>query len=147
MSIDISNPWARIQTVESGEAGGFLTLTNTGPEPDRLVAATSDAAEKVEIRGIKVVGAVLGMRLLEQGLRLPVGMPIELRPRGYHLLFQRLKAPLVRGQKVPVTLTFEKAGVRQLELVVKAEGLVGNDTLGVYKPEKGASLSGADQAG
>ena len=135
MSIDISNPWARIQTVESGEAGGFMTINNSGPEPDRLVGATSGMAEKVEIHGIKVVDAALRMRPLEQGLRLPVGMPIELKPRGYHLLFQRLKAPLVRGQTVSVTLIFEKAGSRPVELVVKAEGLVGSDTLGVYKPE------------
>jgi copper(I)-binding protein len=136
MSIDVSNPWARIQTVESGEAGGFFTLTNTGPEPDRLLAATSDVAEKVEIHGIKVVGATLRMRPLEQGLGLPVGTPIELKPRGYHLLFQRLKTRLVRSQKVPVTLTFEKAGARSVELVVKAEGRVGADTLGVYEPEQ-----------
>src|SRR6185437_4826101 len=109
MSIDIGNPWARVQTAESGEAGGFLTLTNTGPEPDRLVGATSDAAGKVEIHGIKVVGASLRMHPLEQGLRLPVGMPIELKPRGYHLLFRHLKGRLAQGQKVPVTLSFEKA--------------------------------------
>jgi copper(I)-binding protein len=135
MSIDISRPWARIQSVESGEAGGFLTLANSGPEPDRLLAAASDLAEAVEIHGIRVVGADLRMRPLEQGLRLPVGMPIELKPRGYHLLFRRLKARLAQGQRVPVTLTFEKAGTRRVELVVKAEGLVGTDVLGFDKSE------------
>jgi copper(I)-binding protein len=136
MSIDISHPWARVQSVESGEAGGFLTLANSGPEPDRLLAAASDLAEAVEIHGIRVVGADLRMRPLEQGLHLPVGMPIELKPRGYHLLFRRLKGPLARGQRVPVTLTFEKADSRHVELVVKADGLVGADTLGVHEPER-----------
>jgi copper(I)-binding protein len=136
MGIDISNPWARVQTVDSGEAGGFLTLANSGPDPDRLLAAESDLAARIEIHGIKVVGADLRMKQLEGGLGVPVGMPIELKPRGYHLLFQGLRQPLARGQHVPVTLTFEKAGRREIELVVKEEGVVGADVLGVYTPDQ-----------
>ena len=134
MSIAITHPWARVQTVESRQAGGFLTLTNDGPEADRLVGAESPLADKVEIQGIKVVGAEARMRLLEKGIGIPVGMPIELKPRGYHLLFQDVKAPLQLGQKVPVTLIFEMAGRRDVELVVEAEGLIGADTLGGYTP-------------
>jgi copper(I)-binding protein len=52
-----------------------------------------------------------------------------MKPRGYHLFFEELKAPLVRGDRVPVTLTFEKAGTRQVELIVEAEGPIGNETL------------------
>jgi periplasmic copper chaperone A len=134
MSIAISHPWARIQTIESREAGGFLTLNNDGPEADRLIGAESPLADKIEIQGIKVVGAEARMRLLEKGIGIPVGMPIELKPRGYHLLLQGVKAPLQLGQKVPVTLIFEMAGRRDVELVVEAEGLIGADALGVYTP-------------
>lgn len=139
MSIDISNPWARALTADSDEAGGFLTFTNSGPDADRLLAAESDVAAKVEIHGIKVVGAGLRMKLLEGGLGVPVGMPIELKPRGYHLLFQGLGKPLVQGQQVAVTLTFEKAGKREIELVVKEEGPVGADALGIYAPDQDKS--------
>ena len=55
-------------------------------------------------------------------------MAITLKPRGYHLLME-VRAPLTPGQRVPVTLTFEKAGPRQVELVVEAAGPVGNETL------------------
>ncbi|MBS0221707.1 MAG: copper chaperone PCu(A)C [Proteobacteria bacterium] len=131
MSIEIHRPWARLQTVESGEAAGFVTLTNRGSEPDRLVAATCALAAKTEIWGIKVVGAELRMLPLEKGVFLEVGMAVELKPRGYHLFFQGLKQPLVRGQKVPVTLTFAKAGTCEVELVVEAEGAINRDTLGM----------------
>jgi copper(I)-binding protein len=134
MSIAITHPWARVQTVESRQAGGFLTLNNSGPEADRLLGAESPLADKIEIQGIKVVGAEARMLLLEKGIGIPVGMPIELKPRGYHLLFQGVKAPLQLGQKVRVTLIFEAAGKRDVELVVEAEGLIGSDVLGVYKP-------------
>lgn len=131
MSIEIRRPWARAQTVETGEAAGFVTLTNRGPEPDRLVAATCALAAKTEIWGIKVVGAELRMLPLEKGVFLEVGMAVELKPRGYHLFFQGLTQPLVRGQKVPVTLTFAKAGTHEAELVVEAEGYINRDALGL----------------
>lgn len=129
MSIDISRPWARTPSATAREAGGFLTLTNKGGEPDRLIAAVSPAAGKVEIQGIKIAGATMTMRPLERGLGLPADTVITMKPRGYHLLLQELKAPLAKGGRVPVTLTFEKAGTRQVELIVEDEGEIGNATL------------------
>lgn len=128
MSIEISRPWARTSPGEKGQTGGFFTVTNKGREADRLIAAESPAAAKIEIHGIKVIGYGIRMRPLEKGLRLPPDTAITLKPRGYHLLIE-LKAPLALGQRVPVTLTFEKAGTRQVDLVVEAPGLVGEETL------------------
>ena len=65
----------------------------------------------------------------------PPDTAITLKPRGYHLLFQELKKPLALGERVPVTLTFEKAGTRQIELLVEAPGPVGNETL--YEGQSG----------
>jgi copper(I)-binding protein len=135
MSIDLGHPWARMQTARPGEAAGFVTLTNRGPEPDRLIAATTPLAEKTGIWGIKVMGANMRMQPMEHGLLLPVEMAIELKPRGYHLFFQGLAKPLVRGQKVPVTLTFAQAAPRQIELVVEGEGAISDDTL--MEPQAG----------
>jgi len=130
MSIEISRPWARMSTTEANQAGGFFTATNKGRESDRLIAAESPVAAKIEIHGIKVVGYGIRMRPMEKGLGLPPDTAITLKPRGYHLLME-LKAPLTTGQKVPVTLTFEKAGTQQVELVVEAPGLVGGEILNV----------------
>jgi copper(I)-binding protein len=134
MTIDIRQPWARIgQTyVDSAiepAVAGYMSLANTGNEPDRLLAATSPAAEKIEIYGIKVVGPNVQMRLLEKGLGLPGDTTITLRPRGYHLMMRGVRAPLAKGQSVQVTLTFEKAGSRQIELIVEGEGPIGYETL------------------
>ncbi len=129
MSIDIGHPWARSPSSDALEAGGFLTLTNRGGEADRLTGAASPLALDVELHGIKVVGAGIVMKRLDRGLGLPAGTTITLKPRGYHLLMKGLSAPLVKGQRVPVTLTFEKAGVHEVELVVEAAGPIGNATL------------------
>src|SRR5437868_12150644 len=116
MSIDISRPWARTGSAAELRAAGFMTLANKGREADRLVGATSPMAEKIEIHGIKVVGPDIKMRLLDKGVGLPAGTTITLRPRGYHLMMQGLKAPVAKGQHVPVTLSFEKAGSQQVDL-------------------------------
>jgi hypothetical protein len=137
MSIEIVRPWARMQTAEGREAAAFMTLKNNGPDGDRLIAASSSVAETVEIHGIRVIDSALRMRPYKNGLTVPVGMPIELKPRGYHLFMQGLGAPLKKGQKVPVTLTFEKAGAREIECTVEEEGLIGKDTLGLYVPTDG----------
>jgi copper(I)-binding protein len=128
--IDINRPWARTGIVTDERcAAGFMTLVNKGAEADRLVAAGSPLAEKIEIHGIKVVGPDITMRPLEKGVGLPADTTITLRPRGYHLMMQGLKAPFAKGERVPVTLTFEKAGSRDIELVVEDEGPIGDETL------------------
>ena len=129
MTIDISRAWARTPSATALEAGGFLTLTNKASEADRLIAAASPAAAKIEIQGIKITGSLMTMRPLERGLGLPPHTAITMKPRGYHLLLQELKAPLAKGDRVPVTLTFEKAGAQQVELLVESEGPIGNETL------------------
>ena len=129
MTIDISRPWVRTSPNVAGQAGGFFTVTSKGGEADRLIAAASPAAARVEIHGIKVVGDGIRMRPMEKGLGLPPDTAITLKPRGYHLLFLELTKPLEPGEHVPVTLTFEKAGTRQIELLVEAPGPIGNDAL------------------
>lgn len=129
MALEISRPWARTASTMAGAGGGFFTVLNNGTEDDRLLAASSPAAEAIEIHAIKVVGPDAKMRPVEHGLRLPAGITIVLKPRGYHLLMTGLKAPLVVGAAVPVTLTFEKAGARTVEMIVEPPGLVGQDAL------------------
>jgi copper(I)-binding protein len=129
MSIDISQPWARTSPGAAGKAGGFFTVTNKGGEADRLVAAASPAAGRVDLHGIRVVGSGITMKPMENGLGVPPDTAITLKPRGYHLLFQELTRPLGQGERVPVTLTFEKAGTRQIELLVEAPGPIGNEAL------------------
>jgi hypothetical protein len=133
MSLDISRPWARTSPTKAGFAGGYFTITNKGREADRLVAAESPAAAKIEIHAIKVVGAGITMKQMEKGLGLPPDTAITLKPRGYHLWIE-LKAPLAQGQKVPVTLRFEKAGIRSIELTVEAPGAIGNDAMAEGQP-------------
>jgi periplasmic copper chaperone A len=121
-SIEIGQPWSRATPSTAPSAGGFLTLTNKGDTPDRLVAVETSAARQAEVHEMKMDGAVMRMRALENGVALPPGQTVELKPGGYHVMFIGLKAPFVKDQKVPATLVFEKAGRVEIEFEVDALG-------------------------
>ena len=129
MTLDIQRPWARASNTASWRFCGFVTLANRSSTPDRLIAASSPIAKAVVVCGIKVVGSQIAMRTFQNGLAVPGDTTITLKPRGYHLYFVGPAPHPRQGDKVPVTLTFEKAGTREVLLEVEAPGPVGKETL------------------
>jgi copper(I)-binding protein len=128
--IEIGSPWARASSSSERQDGaGFFTVNNKGTAYDRLIAASSPAAERIEIHAIKVVGPDLRMREREGGLALPPGVTLTLKPRGYHLLLIGLRTPLQVGALLPVSLTFEEAGTLNVELVIASPGPIGLEAL------------------
>lgn len=117
-SLEIGHPWARATPPTAPTGGGFLTVTNTGTASDRLVSASSPAAGAVQIHEMKMEGNVMRMRELEGGLEIAPGATVTLAPGNLHLMMMGLKAPFKQGEKVPLTLVFEKAGKIDVELVV-----------------------------
>ena len=121
-SIEIDQSWTRATPSTARTGGGFLTITNKGTTPDRLIAARSTASDKVEIHEMKMDGNIMRMRELEKGLEIPPGATVVLKPGSYHIMFMELRSPLVKGEKVPVTLVFEKAGSVDVVLEVRELG-------------------------
>ncbi len=121
-SLEISHPWTRATAPTAKAGGGYLVIENKGTTPDRLIAAQSNASQKVEIHEMKMDGNVMRMRELAGGLEIPAGGSVMLKPGGYHIMFMELNAPLAKGNKVPVTLVFEKAGKVNVDFAVQDMG-------------------------
>ncbi|WP_428669062.1 copper chaperone PCu(A)C [Reyranella sp.] len=121
-NLRIDRLWARATPPTAPAGGGFLTVTNTGTTPDRLVSASSPASSQVQIHEMKMDGNIMRMRELDNGLEIPPGATVALVPGGFHLMMMGLKSPLKEGTRVPVTLVFEKAGKLDVELAVTAIG-------------------------
>ena len=117
-ALQIGHPWARATPSTAPSGGGFLSITNTGTTPDRLVSAKSAAAGMVQIHEMKMDGNVMRMREVEKGLEIAPGATVTLAPGGLHLMMMGLKVPFKQDEKVPVTLVFEKAGSIDVELAV-----------------------------
>lgn len=117
-ALQIAHPWARATPPTAPSGGGFLSITNTGTTPDRLISAKSPAAGMVQIHEMKMDGNVMRMRELENGLEIAPGATVNLAPGGLHLMMMGLKVPFKKDENVPVTLVFEKAGSIDVELAV-----------------------------
>ncbi|QOZ76828.1 copper chaperone PCu(A)C [Bradyrhizobium sp. CCBAU 53351] len=118
----ISQAWSRATPGGAKVAGGYLVIENKGTVPDRLVGASADIAGKTEIHEMAMDNGVMKMRPLDKGLAVDPGKTVKLAPGGNHLMLQELKGPFKQGDKVPVTLQFEKAGKVAVSLDVQGVG-------------------------
>lgn len=118
----ITQAWTRATPNGAKIGGGYLTIENKGTTPDRLVSGSGDVAGKIEVHEMSMDNGVMKMRALDKGLTIEPGKAVKLAPGGYHLMMFDLKNPLKQGDKVPVTLEFEKAGKVSVSLDVQAVG-------------------------
>lgn len=121
----LQGAFARATLPNAPVAGGFLSIVNNGSADDRLIAVTSPISAMSQIHEMVMEGDVMQMRELADGLPLPAGQEVVLEPGGYHLMFMDLTGPLVEGEKLPVTLTFEKAGSVEIILDILGPGAKG----------------------
>ena len=121
----ISQAWTRATPGGAKTGSGFLTIENKGSSPDKLVGVSADAAGKVEVHQMAMDGGVMKMRPVEGGLAIDPGKTVKLAPGSLHLMMTDLKNPLKKGDKVPVTLQFEKAGKVAVTLDVQGVGAPG----------------------
>jgi copper(I)-binding protein len=124
-SLTLTDLWTRATPPKAPTAGGFLTITNDGDVPDRLIAASSPIAETVQLHTMSVKNGVMRMHEVAGGIEIPAHGKVTLAPGGFHIMFITLKGSLAEGGSVPVTLTFEKAGSVDTVLNVMAIGARG----------------------
>jgi copper(I)-binding protein len=120
--LTIGHPWSRATPGGAKVAGGYLTITNNGSAPDRLVSATVGAvSDRVEIHEMAMNNGIMTMRQLQAGVTVAPGKTVAFAPGGYHLMLMGLKGPLKEGDRLKATLTFEKAGT--IDVTINVEGI------------------------
>lgn len=107
--LEIDTPWARASVGTARPGAAYVTIRNTGDEPDRLVGIETRVAARPEVHEMEEVGGVMKMRPA-QPLEIPPGGEIRLAPGGAHIMLMQLQAPLEEGKQIPITFVFEKAG-------------------------------------
>jgi len=110
-----------------------MKITNTGKQPDRLVAGSADIAKTFEVHEMAMSGDVMKMRRLANGLEIKPGQTVELKPSSYHIMLMGLSQPLKVDETIKGTLVFERAGTVQIEYKVRPIGA---------QPAGGASSGG-----
>jgi len=109
-SLEIVTPWLRATPGGAKVGGGYLSITNKGSDPDRLTGAAIPFSQKGAIHEMSMDNGMMRMRELPDGLEIKPGETVELKPGGYHIMFEDLTQPLKQGDVIEGTLTFAKAG-------------------------------------
>ena len=120
--IEVDQPWSTATPRGARAAGGYVTIKNTGTEPDRLIGVSTAVAGKVELREIKMDNGIWRFRPLASGLEIKPGQTVELKPTSFHLMLINLKEPIQRGMPFKATLMFAKAGPVDVEFAVGSAG-------------------------
>jgi copper(I)-binding protein len=121
-SLKISNPWARATPKGASVGGGYLSITNNGNTPDRLLGGSTGISKGFEVHSMTMDNGVMKMRPVTGGLEIKAGQTIAFKPGGYHLMFVGLKHGLRQGDRVKATLNFEKAGKVDIVFTVESIG-------------------------
>lgn len=121
-TLEIDNPWSPATPRGATVAAGYMTIKNTGTEPDRLLGLSSPVAGKLEIHQMTMDRGVMTMRPVPSGLEIKPGATVELKPSSFHIMIMGLKQPIEKGKPFKASLSFEKAGPVDVEFMVEGIG-------------------------
>jgi uncharacterized protein YcnI len=124
-NLAIDAPWARATPAGAKVGAGYLTIRNTGTEADALVAVETDFAGRSEIHDMTMTDGVMRMREVTDGLPVPAGGSVELKPGGLHVMFLDLKSGLKAGETVKAKLKFKSGAEGEADFLVAPIGAAG----------------------
>lgn len=116
----IDHPWSRPTPPGVTVGVGYMAISNTGDTDVTLISAATPAAGQVSIHQSRMDAGVMRMEPLPDGLVIPAGTTVELKPHGYHLMLEQLGSQLTEGQRIPLTLGFDGAPSFEVELAVES---------------------------
>lgn len=119
--LEIVHPWARATAAMARNGAAYLTLAIHGAELDHLLGVATPVARKARLHSHLVEDGIVRMRPLK-AIEISPGEPVVLEPGGFHIMLMGLKAPLEAGTAFPLTLSFEKAGTIEVEVLVEKAG-------------------------
>lgn len=126
--LQVGHPWARTTVPGQPSGGAYLSIENKGKAADKLIAVASPVAKSTEIHTMSMDGNVMKMREVGS-IEVKPSEKVAMQPgNGYHIMLIGLSQPLKAGDKIPLTLTFEKAG--KLEVSVYVEDKAAKDAGG-----------------
>ena len=117
-AVTATDAWVRGTVPAQKTTGAFVTLQST--DEAKLVGVTTPAASSAEIHASEDRHGVMHMHAID-GLALPAGQRVELKPGSFHIMLVGLTRALAAGESVPLTFTIEDRQGRRTQLQVRAE--------------------------
>ena len=102
------NAWVLMNVPFLDVTPAYVVVVNHSDRVDRLVGAESASAESVEMFTTVLERGSLRTRKINT-IDMPLGVPLQMHPNGPYLLLRGLRRSLRGGQRVPITLHFERS--------------------------------------
>lgn len=117
----IHHPW--IKPAPAGNvAAAYTVIDNKGRADDKLISVTVEGVPTVQIHDMRMEGDTMKMEELKDGLPLPAGKSVEVKPKSFHIMLMGLKSQPMEGEEIKGSMTFEKAGKVDVDFEVVAPG-------------------------
>lgn len=116
--IRVLDAWAQETPSGAQVAGVYVVVANAGDTPDRLIAAESPRAARVDLHEMRMDGDLAVMRGVSS-VDIPAHGVALMAPGGMHVMLNDIETPLAAGQSVPLTLRFARAGELTIEAPVR----------------------------
>lgn len=119
--IEVQDAWARSLPKVATSSEFYMVIRNRGARPDRLVALRCSACGMTELyQSYMSPQGAMGMRPVgHEGIEVPPGGHVELKPGGLHVMCTDRKGTFARGVQVPLTLRFERAGEIHMQVTIR----------------------------
>jgi periplasmic copper chaperone A len=118
--LEIVHPWCIEIEDTAKPVVVSMTIKNAGSKPDRLLRASASNAAKTELRAGAPPDAEGGVIA-----SIPVGRgEVNLKRGGPHILLTGVKKPLGAYDSFLMTLTFERAGKVEVEVMVEEASII-----------------------
>ena len=117
--IVVSDAWSNATPAGATVAAAYMEIT--AAEADTLLSATTTVADHIEMHTSSEEHGMMRMRPMPTA-PLESGKPFKFAPGGAHFMLMGLRQPLAAGLRFPMTLQFEKAGTRTVQVLVVEPG-------------------------
>lgn len=117
-AIEVEDPFVRMVPPGAPATAAFMVIQNTSDQDHALVSAKAQVNQVTELHTHIHDKGVMRMREVPQ-IELPANQTTELAPGGLHIMLIDLKAPIEKGQLIPIELTFEDGSKQTIEAVGK----------------------------
>lgn len=115
----IEDAWANATPAGASVAAVYMKVTAN--QAETLLSATTTVADHIEMHTSSEENGMMRMRPLPTAPLEP-GQPFTFAPAGAHFMLMGLRQPLPAGLKFPMTLRFQHAGERTVQVQVVEPG-------------------------
>ncbi len=119
-NIAISKAWIKDTPPNHKTTAGYFTIENLSDTDRILLSVSSSFAAKGEIHQILKDGEIMKMRPVSNGLVIPAGKILYLKPGSFHVMFMKLNTQMIPMQEHEITLTFQSLGSVVVPATVKS---------------------------